>query len=100
MPCCCNGYTAFAIYDTGLHLAFGLYLHSFFVLNSVIEAKLPLALATILSVWAIVYYVLALKRVYGGTWGETIARGTLLATLYFLAILAIGILVTILLLSM
>jgi hypothetical protein len=35
--------------------------HSFFLLIFVIEAKLPLALATMLSLWAIVYYALALK---------------------------------------
>jgi len=52
-------------------LIFALYVHSFFLLIFVIEAKLPLALATMLSLWAIVYYALALKRVYGGTWNET-----------------------------
>ena len=53
-----------------------------------------------LSMWAFVYYALSLKRVYGGTWGETIGRGSLLTILYFLASLAIGLLVTVLVLSM
>ena len=84
----------------GAHLVFGLYAHSFLLLIFVIEAKLPLALATMLSMWAIVYYALSLKRVYGGTWNEAIGRGTLLTILYFLASLAIGLLVTVLVLSM
>ena len=84
----------------GAHLVFGLYLHSFFVLLFLIEANLPLALATMLSMWAIVYYALALKRVYGGTWSETIGRGALLTILYFLTFLAIGLLVTAVMLSM
>jgi hypothetical protein len=65
----------------------------------VIEAKLPPALATPLSLWVIVYFALALKLVYGGTWSETIGRGALLTILYFLTFLAIGLLVTVVLLS-
>jgi hypothetical protein len=84
----------------GAHLVFGLYAHSFFLLIFVIEAKLPLVLATMFSIWAIVYYALALKRVYGGTWTETIGRGSLLTILYFLTVLAIGLPVTVVLLSM
>ena len=83
----------------GAHLVFGLYLHSFFLLIFVVEAKLPLALATMLSMWVIVYYALALKRVYGGTWTETIVRGALITILYFMAVLAIGLPVTAMLLS-
>jgi hypothetical protein len=83
----------------GAHLVFSLYAHSFVLLIFVIEAKLPLALATILSVWSIVYYGLALKRVYGGTWSETIGRGTILAILYSLTFLVLGVLVTAVVLS-
>ncbi len=53
-----------------------------------------------LSVWGIAYCALALKRVYGGTWSETIGRGALLTILYFLTFLAIGLLVTAAMLSM
>ena len=83
----------------GAHLVFGLYLHSFLLLIFTIEAKLPLALATMLSVWALIYYALALKRVYEGTWGETIGRGALLTMLHLVTILAIGLLGTVVLLS-
>ena len=84
----------------GANLIFGLYIHSFFLLIFVIEAKLPWALATVLSIWAIVYYLLSLKRVYGGTWAETVVRSVLLTILYGLAVLAIGLPVTAALLSM
>jgi hypothetical protein len=84
----------------GADLVFGLYVHSFFLLIFAIEAKLPLALATMLWIWAIVYYGLALKRVYAGTWSETIWRGALLTTLYFLTFNAVGLLGIVVLLSM
>ena len=83
----------------GAHLVFGLYAHAFFLLIFVIEAKLPLLLATMLSIWAIVYYAIALQRVYGGTWTETIGRGALLTVLYALTVLAIGLPATVALLS-
>jgi Protein of unknown function (DUF3667) len=84
----------------GAHLVFGLYTHSFFLLIFVIEAKLPLALATILSMWAIAYYLLSRKRVYGGTWTGTIGRSVLLTIFYALTVLAIGLPVSAALLSM
>jgi hypothetical protein len=56
-------------------------------------------LTTMLSMWAIAYYALALKRVYGGTWSETIGRGALLTILYFLTFIAIGLLMTVVMLS-
>jgi hypothetical protein len=65
-----------------------------------IEARLPLVLATIVSSWALVYYALALKRVYLGTWGQTIWRGALLTVLYFVAVLASGLLATAAVLSL
>jgi len=83
----------------GADLVFALYVHSFFLLIFVIEAKLPLVVGTMLSSWAIVYYALALKRVYAGTWGQTIGRGVVLTLLYSLTILAIGFLVTAAMLS-
>jgi len=84
----------------GADLVFSLYVHSFFLLIFLIEAKLPLVIATMLSIWAIVYYALALKRVYGGRWSGTIARGALLTILYFLTILVIGLFVTAVMLSL
>jgi hypothetical protein len=83
----------------GEHLVFSFYVHSFFLLIFVIEAKLPLVLATVLSMWSVVYFALALKRVYGGTWSETIGRGALVSVLYFLTIVVLGWLATAVLLS-
>jgi len=42
----------------------------------VIEAKVPLTLATAMSIWAIVYCAAALKRAYAGSWSETPADDT------------------------
>ena len=83
----------------GAHLVFSLYAHRFLLLIFIIEAKLPVALATAFSSWSIVWYPLALKRVYGGTWGATIGRGALLAILFSLIFLVLGMLVTTVLLS-
>ena len=72
------------------HLVFSLYLHSFLLLLCVVQARLPLLLATVLSSWAIVYYPLALKRVYAGSWRKTIGRGALLTLLYLLTSATLG----------
>lgn len=65
------------------HLIFGLHGHSFMLFILLIEAKLPAILADALSLWVIVYFTVALKRVYDGTWAETLGRGTAILALYF-----------------
>jgi hypothetical protein len=65
------------------HLIFGLHCQSFLLFMLLIEAKLPAILADALSYWVIAYFTIALKRVYGGTWVETLGRGTAILTLYF-----------------
>lgn len=65
------------------HLTFGLHVHSFLLFILLIEAKLPAILADALSLWVLVYFTVALKRVYGGTWAETLRRGMAILTLYF-----------------
>ncbi len=65
------------------HLIFGLHCQSFLLFILLIEAILPAILADALSFWAIAYFGIALKRVYGGTWMETLARGTAILGLYF-----------------
>ena len=65
------------------HLVFGLHYQSFLLLLILIEAKLPTALANGLSWWAIAYFVQALRRVYGGSFTETLGRGAAVLTLYF-----------------
>jgi hypothetical protein len=65
------------------HLIFGLHCQSFLLFVVLIEAKLPSILADALSFWVIAYFTIALKRVYGGTWVETLGRGTAILALYF-----------------
>jgi len=65
------------------HLIFGLHCQSFLLFMLLIEAKLPAILANAMSWWVIAYFTIALKRVYGGTWAETLSRGTAILALYF-----------------
>lgn len=57
------------------HLVFCLHAHSFLLLVLLAEAAVPAPLAGALSLWVAVYFLFAAKRVYGGGWGETLARG-------------------------
>ena len=66
----------------GEHLIFGLHTHSFVLLALLVEAKLPAILANAVSFWLIAYLIVALKRVYGGTWAETLGRGAAALALY------------------
>ena len=63
------------------HLVFGLHCQAFVLFILLIEAKLPAILADALSLWAIAYFTFALKRVYGGKWGETLGRGAAILAL-------------------
>jgi len=65
------------------HLIFGLHCQSFLLFGLLIEAVLPAILANALSCWMIAYFAVALKRVYGGNWVETLGRGTAVLGLYF-----------------
>lgn len=65
------------------HLVFGLHCQTFLLFSLLVEAKLPTALADALSFWVIAYFTIALKRVYGGTWTETLGRGAAILSLYF-----------------
>lgn len=65
------------------HLVFGLHCQAFLLFALLVEAKLPALLADVLSFWVVAYFIIALKRVYGGTWTETLGRGVLSLALYF-----------------
>jgi len=65
------------------HLVFGLHCQTFLLFALLVEAKLPTVLANALSLWVVAYFAIALKRVYGGTWTETLGRGALTLALYF-----------------
>jgi hypothetical protein len=59
---------------------FVLFLVPFFAL---VGSALPALLANALSLWVISYFVIALKRVYRGSWVASIGRGAVVLTLYF-----------------
>jgi hypothetical protein len=65
------------------HLVFGLHCQTFFLIALLLEAKLPAVIANALSLWVIAYFMIALRRVYDGTWVETLARGSIVLALYF-----------------
>lgn len=65
------------------HLVFGLHCQTFLLFILLAEAKLPNLLADMLSFLALAYFVMALKRVYGGSWIETLGRGSAIFGLYF-----------------
>jgi len=82
------------------HMIFGLHCQSFLLFALLIEAKLPVILADALSFWAIGYFIIALKRVYAGTWVETLGRGTAILTLYFAIFFVANLLLVFVLLSL
>ena len=55
-----------------------------------VEAKLPGVVASFVSFWVIAYLVLALKRVYGGTWVDTLVRGTMTVALNVAMFVVLG----------
>ena len=65
------------------HLVFGLHCQTLLLLMMLIESKLPGIVANALSFWVVAYFAVALRRVYGGTWAETLGRGLIMLTSYF-----------------
>ena len=82
------------------HLIFGLHCQSFLLFALLVEATLPAIFANALSFAAIAYFAIALKRVYGGTWIETLGRGTGILALYFAIFLVANLLLVYALLSL
>ena len=82
------------------HLVFGLHCQTFLLVILLAEAKLPTILADTLSFWVIAYFTIALKRVYGGTWTETLGRGAAILSLYFAIYFAANLLLVFALLSL
>jgi hypothetical protein len=75
------------------HLYFGLHLHAFFFVALTISAAAKFTHQTIIATgvgmvvagWITVYSVKAARRVYGGSVGATIAKGTAISALYSVA---------------
>jgi hypothetical protein len=65
------------------HLVFGAHSHAFLFLCAALAAALPLApLRAALLAWSVAYLLLALKRVYGGSWPGIVLRASMLGTVY------------------
>lgn len=82
------------------HLVFGLHCQTFLLLVLLAQAKLPAVPANALSYWTLAYLVIALRRVYGGTWAGTIVRGSLILGLYFALFIAANVALVLALLSL
>ena len=77
----------------------GLISVGFLLFMLLVEAKLPAMLADALSFWVLAYFTMALKRVYGGTWIETLGRGSAIFGLYFAIIFVMNLLLVFFLLA-
>jgi Protein of unknown function (DUF3667) len=82
------------------HLVFGLHCQSFLLFILLVEARLPSVLANALSFWVLAYFSIALKRVYGGTWIETVGRTSIILTLYFAIFFVANLLLVLMLLTL
>ena len=75
------------------HLYFGLHLHAFFFVALTVAAAAKFShlysfagvVAAFVAVWILAYAVTAARRVYGGSWGTTIAKGIGVTVLYSIA---------------
>jgi Protein of unknown function (DUF3667) len=67
----------------GTHLVFGLHTHTFLLLMLLVEGMLPTVFANVMSLWVMTYFVVALRRVYTGSWAETVVRESCVPALYF-----------------
>jgi hypothetical protein len=74
----------------GEHLVFSMHTWSFLLIVLLAEAKAPAPVAAALTAWAIAWLYLAPRRVYGGSWTDTIVRATLCGALNVAAFLAGG----------
>ena len=66
----------------GEHLVFAVHNHAFLFVALTLITLLPGPFAAAFWLWVIAYFVLALRRVYGGSWSGTVARGFALFALY------------------
>lgn len=60
------------------HLVFGLHGQALLLLVLLVSSALPAIVANALSLWVIGYFMIALRRVYGGRWPASIWRGAVI----------------------
>jgi hypothetical protein len=82
------------------HLVFGLHCQTFLLFILLFEAGLPSLVADTLSYSVVAYFVIALNRVYGGTWVETAGPGALILALDFAIFFAANLLLVFALLAL
>jgi len=82
------------------HLVFGLHSQAFLLLVLLVESVLPAIVANALSLWVISYFMIALKRVYGGSWAASIWRGAVILSLYFAIFFVANLLLVLVLLAL
>jgi hypothetical protein len=82
------------------HLVFGLHCQTFLLFIMLVESNLPALVANALSCWVVAYFTVALKRVYGGTWAETLGRGLIMLTSYFVIFVVVNLLLVVALLAL
>lgn len=82
------------------HLVFGLHCQTFGLFILLLQAKLPSPVDDTESYSVIAHFVIALKRVFGGTWVETASRGVLILGLDFAIFFAASLLLVFALLSL
>jgi hypothetical protein len=75
------------------HLYFGLHLHAFFFVALTVAAlskfsnsvAFSIAASLIVSIWIAAYSLVSARRVYGGSWAATLAKGVGVTVLYSMA---------------
>lgn len=71
----------------GAHFVFALHLHAFWYLCLWLVWMLPFSLVEFaVWLWSNLYVLLALRRVYGGSWPATLSRGLGLAVLHWVGL--------------
>ncbi len=66
----------------GEHLVYAFHVHAFSFFLLLMLAFVPPPFSIVFSLWGIVYFWLAMRRVYGGRWWATTLRYSLISTLY------------------
>lgn len=78
----------------GEHLVFGMHVHAFAFIALLALAWLPTSAADIVWLAIPLYGLIALRRVYGGSWGGTLLRALFIGLIYFVLLsvaLAVGV---------
>jgi hypothetical protein len=73
----------------GEHLVFAFHVHAAWFVLALLTLLLPDSVNGIPIVVMPIYTLLAMRRVYGGRWWTTLARGLVISLPYFIAIIMV-----------